>query len=92
VVQRAKSFAERLRALRDAAGLTSYALAKRAGLTLPALRQLELGDSRPSWETVQRLAAALEVSCEDFADPELKRAANEPPRSRGRPPKKKDEP
>jgi transcriptional regulator with XRE-family HTH domain len=44
-------------------------LAKLSGLSKQALSNLELGNREPNWNTVQRLAAALGVSCDDFIDP-----------------------
>jgi transcriptional regulator with XRE-family HTH domain len=79
------AFAERLKGLREAAGLSQYALAKRSGLTKQALSRLELGEREPTWVTVQLLAAALGVDCREFVDPGLKPPAPEPPRPPGRP-------
>lgn len=63
----APTFSSRLRALRAEAGLSQAALAERAGLTTLGVSQLETGRRRdPSWQTVQALAAALEVSTEAF--------------------------
>jgi transcriptional regulator with XRE-family HTH domain len=64
-------FSERLRALREDAGLSQYALAKRAGLSKQAISRLELSMNEPVWSTVQLLSAALGISCESFVDPEL---------------------
>jgi transcriptional regulator with XRE-family HTH domain len=71
-------FATKLRELRKAAGLTPYALAKKAGLTKQALYRLEESDNEPTWATVQKIAAALGVSCEAFQVEEEKPAASEP--------------
>lgn len=60
------TFAEKLKAIREEAGLTKYALAKKAGISRQGLSQLESGESLPSWETVQLLVRALGVACEDF--------------------------
>jgi transcriptional regulator with XRE-family HTH domain len=79
------TFADRLRSLRENAGLTPYALAKKSGLTKQAVYRLEAGTRDPAWETVQRLALALHVSCETFVDPALTLPANEPARPPGRP-------
>src|SRR5262245_21398525 len=59
-------FAERLRQLREKAGLSQYALSQLSGLTKQALSRLELGEREPTWDTVQQLAAALGVSTEAF--------------------------
>jgi transcriptional regulator with XRE-family HTH domain len=79
------SFAGRLRELREAAGLTTYALAKRCGLTKQALYRLENGSSEPTWQTVQLLAVALGVDCRSFVDPTITPPPEEPAAPRGRP-------
>lgn len=61
-------FADRLRELRTAAGLSQAQLAERAGLHLHGLTKLEHGDREPSWATVKALADALGVDCTAFAD------------------------
>src|SRR5689334_5033182 len=62
------AFADKLRALREAAGISKYELAKRAGLSKQELSRLELGQREPSWATVQALAKALGVTCEAFVE------------------------
>lgn len=47
-----------IRELRLAAGLSQRALARRAGTSQPAIARYERGITTPSWETLQRLAAA----------------------------------
>ena len=79
------TFADRLRALREAKGISSYALANLTGLTKQSLSQLERGESQPSWQTVQLLAAALGVDCTAFADPGVKPPAPAEAKPRGRP-------
>lgn len=83
------AFAARLTQLRGSAGLSQYELARRAGLTRQTLSRLEMGQSVPTWPTVQLLAAALGVDCTAFASPSLQAPnAEEPaPRPRGRPKK-----
>ena len=85
------SFATRLQSLRETAGLSQYALAKRSGLSKQAVSNLELGAREPSWVTVQRLAIALAVSCEEFTDPAITLPAAAAPRRRGRPRKPANE-
>ncbi len=54
------SFGEKLRQLREAAGLTQEELAERAGLTPKGIGALERGDrKRPYPNTVRALADAL---------------------------------
>lgn len=62
-------FARRLCALRAAAGLTVYELAKRSGIGQSAIAKLERGESIPKWPTVEALAAALGVTPNDFTEP-----------------------
>jgi transcriptional regulator with XRE-family HTH domain len=81
------SFADRLRAERESAGLSQYALAKKSGLSKQALSNLEAGNREPTWQTVQLLAAALGVDCRSFVDPNLSLPEEEPAAPRGRPKK-----
>jgi transcriptional regulator with XRE-family HTH domain len=59
-------FAKRLRQLMKEAGLTAYAVAKRAGLTRQSVSYILAGERDPSWTTVRKLARALGVSVEAF--------------------------
>ena len=57
------SFGERLRHLREAAGLTQEELAERSGLSAKGISDLERGERRrPYPHTVRSLAAALELT------------------------------
>src|SRR5262245_30450600 len=86
-------FAERLRALRAAAGLTLAGLAGAAGMHLQAVAKLERGEREPQWSTVLRLARALSVPVTAFlADGEAPPADGEQSRRRGRPAKAPTEP
>jgi transcriptional regulator with XRE-family HTH domain len=62
-----------VRELRLAAGLSQRKLARRAGTSQPAIARYERGAATPSWETLQRLAAAcgrrLKISTEIAPDP-----------------------
>jgi predicted ATPase/DNA-binding XRE family transcriptional regulator len=61
-----ETFAERLRRLREAAGLTQEELAERAGLSSKAVGLLERGErTRPYPHTVTALSEALDLSGED---------------------------
>lgn len=51
-----------LRQLRTESGLTQEDLAHRSGLTVAALARIERGQANPTWTTVRRLAAGLDVS------------------------------
>jgi transcriptional regulator with XRE-family HTH domain len=66
MAKKRESFGERLRDLREKAGLTRSEFAIKVGLELKAIWSLEGGKTRPSWDTVCRLADALEVSAEMF--------------------------
>ena len=57
---------KRLRALREAAGLTQLQLAAVSGLTHEAISRLERGQRAASAETVRQLAQALGVTPEQF--------------------------
>ncbi|MEX0972886.1 MAG: helix-turn-helix transcriptional regulator [Solirubrobacterales bacterium] len=50
--------ADTVKHLRAAAGLSQRGLARRAGTSQPAIARYEGGIATPSWETLQRLAAA----------------------------------
>ena len=60
----------RLRALREAAGLTQLKLAAASGLTHEAISRLELGRWAPYAESVRKLARALRVEPERFVGQE----------------------
>src|SRR5262245_42475891 len=68
------TFADRLKDLRETAGISQYELAKRSGLSRQALSNLELGNREPTWETVRTLARALGVSVAEFDSGEPQRA------------------
>src|SRR5579871_6339550 len=83
-----ETFADRLQALRERAGLTQYRLAQLSGITKQTLSRLELGKTQPTWDTVQTLAAALQVDVGAFVTHSSKTPDEAPPsRPRGRPPK-----
>src|SRR5437763_1876333 len=60
------TFADRLRELREGAGMTQAELALASGLPLGAIRNYEQGQREPLWDVVFRLAAAMKVGCEAF--------------------------
>lgn len=60
------TFSRRLRELRMAAGLSQAQLARAAGVGRQYVYQLEAGRRAPSWDVVQRLAAALGVGAAAF--------------------------
>jgi transcriptional regulator with XRE-family HTH domain len=61
------TFGERLRELREKAGLTQESLARAADTSIGNVRNYEQGIREPRWQLVYKLAAALGVSCEAFA-------------------------
>lgn len=65
--------------------MSAYALAKASGLSKQAVSTLESGASKPSWETVQKLAKALGVGCDAFMDDSLQLPAPGEPAKLGRP-------
>jgi transcriptional regulator with XRE-family HTH domain len=62
------TFATRLKALRERAGLSQDKLAKAANLATSTVAKLENAGNEPSWTTVQALAKALNVDYGAFAD------------------------
>jgi len=83
------NFGQRLRELRERAGLTQPQLAEKAGMSKAGVADLEQGRREPSWATAIALADALGVNCKAFQQaPESQTA----PRGRGRPPKPEQEP
>jgi transcriptional regulator with XRE-family HTH domain len=52
----------RIRALRDAMGLSLRELGERAGVSAPMLSQVERGETSPTLATAQRIAYGLELS------------------------------
>ena len=62
------TFSERLRELRDKAGLSEAKLAEAAGLSFASVHGYGLGRRKPSFWAVLKIARALGVSCEAFAD------------------------
>lgn len=62
-------FPAKLTALREAAGLSVSQLATAAGLHRQSVHQYENGERRPTWDAVQKLAAALHVPTDTFRGP-----------------------
>jgi Zn-dependent peptidase ImmA (M78 family)/transcriptional regulator with XRE-family HTH domain len=61
--------AQNVRRLRNAKRLSQRALADVAGLSLPAVKNLELAKSEPRMRTMQAIARALEVKIQVFFQP-----------------------
>ena len=62
------TFAERLKALRERAGLSVADLALKAGLSRQVLYRYESGERDSGWSVVQRLADALDVATDELRD------------------------
>jgi transcriptional regulator with XRE-family HTH domain len=61
------ALASALRRLREDRDLTREALAFHAGLTTGSLARIELGQSSPGWDTIRKVAKALEISLVELA-------------------------
>lgn len=61
-------FGPRLQALREKAGLSRAALAAAVDLSAESVRLFETGGRRPTWDTVQSLAAHFGVTTDTFRD------------------------
>ncbi len=66
-------FGAKLKEFRETAGLSQRQLAAKAALSQKGISQWEAGTREPTWAAVQKLAAALGVTCEAFtaAEPEV---------------------
>lgn len=84
VVIMSTGFGPRLRALRQAKGLSQKALAEQVGLSLSAVQQHEQGLRSPTWETVLKYCEVFGVECGAFAAAD---GPASPPPPVGRPPK-----
>lgn len=62
---------ERIRYYRQIAGLTQKSLAEKCGITESAIRNYELGNRMPDWETLTAIAENLEISYFSLSDPDL---------------------
>jgi transcriptional regulator with XRE-family HTH domain len=81
-------FAEKLRRLREAAGLTQSGLAERAGLPIGSIRNYEQGQREPLWRVLFKITQALGTTCEEFADcDDIYNGMGKPQLRMGRPPK-----
>ena len=59
--KRTFELAERVREAREHRGITQSELAKRIGSTQPAIARLEAGGITPSFDTLRRIAVALDL-------------------------------
>ena len=63
-----ETFGEKLRELRERAGLTQAELAEKLQTTQMIVSRWERGGRVPTWSAIQKLADALGVSTEAFRD------------------------
>ncbi|QJX01228.1 helix-turn-helix domain-containing protein [Frigoriglobus tundricola] len=61
------TFAEKMRELRDAKGLSETKLADLSGVPFGTVHEYGLGRRKPSFAAVIKLAKALDVDCTAFA-------------------------
>jgi transcriptional regulator with XRE-family HTH domain len=61
------TFGEKLRQVRDEKGLTREQLAAASGVSFGTIHGYEIGRRAPSLANAVRLAAALGITCLDFA-------------------------
>jgi transcriptional regulator with XRE-family HTH domain len=73
------TFPERLRELRDAAGLSEAKLAEISGVPFGTLHNYGLGLRKPTFAAVVKLARALGVDCTAFAGCDDVTAGNDSP-------------
>jgi transcriptional regulator with XRE-family HTH domain len=62
------TFAEKLRELRTAANISEKKLADATGIPFGTIHDYAMRPSRPSFDVVVKIAKALGVTCEAFAD------------------------
>lgn len=67
-MQADQALAATVRRMRVERGDTQEDLAHRAGLTVAAFARIERGHANPTWTTVRRIAAALDVSLTALAE------------------------
>lgn len=60
--------AERIRFFREQKGITVNKLANTAGISQSFLRELEIGNKKPTVETVSLICDALHITLRDFFD------------------------
>jgi transcriptional regulator with XRE-family HTH domain len=77
------TFADKLRELRQAGGMTQAALSEASGIPLPTIRDYEQGKREPLLSNAQRLARALGASLDTFPAPD-ESGTRDTPRPRGR--------
>ena len=61
---------DRIRAIRKGKKITQKVLSERTGIAEPTIRRYESNRLNPKFETLQKIAAALEVPVTDLKDVE----------------------
>ncbi len=74
----------KLKELREQAGLTQAQLAERADVAQRTISHIEQGRNKPTFETITKLAEALDVDCREFLKPPISKEL--PPRGRPKSP------
>lgn len=65
-------FCQTLQTIMSEKGISQNELSRTAGIDQGTISKMVHGQqTRPTWETVQRIAAALGVPCTAFADPSV---------------------
>ncbi len=65
-IEKAQVVGGQIRELRKAKGMTQAQLARAAGILRPNLSRIEAGKHRPTLETLEKIAAALEIPVVDL--------------------------
>lgn len=78
------TFPEKLRQLREAAGLSQEALARAMGMSVGIVRDYEQGRKEPSMRSVFKLARALGVDCRAFEMEDAGPAEAAPAKKKGK--------
>ena len=85
----AANFQEALAEQIALSGLSSYRVSQLAGLGRAAMSKLLLGQAKPGWETVVKIALGLGVSVEVFVTPDITIPEAPEVGKQGRPPVQK---
>lgn len=73
----AKAVGRRIRALRNAKGMTQIALGDAVGVSEEWIRRIERGEGKPSLDVVEALAKALGIAAADLFDRSRSAAAEQ---------------
>ena len=59
-------YGEQIRKMRKAHGLTQQEFAEKSGISMMSLRRYEMGEREPTMSVIERMAAALALTLDDF--------------------------